>query len=134
MSTTIDSTPGVIPGISPPDSTHPIDDLYRLTVDEYERLAEAEVLKDRRVELINGLLVKKMTAKPAHVIASLRIGGSGFVLGTQSAIGIDTVFAPPPAPVLGRAGNVRLNRMTVLRRGRPGRGCGFAVGLQPLTE
>jgi len=40
----------------------------------------------------------------------------------------------PPPPVLGRAGNVRLNRMTVLRRGRPGRGCGFAVGLQPLTE
>ena len=72
--------------------------------------------------------------KPAHIVASLRIGGGGFVMGTQSAIGIDTVFAPPPAPVLGRAGNVRLNRMTVLRRGRPGRGCGFAVGLQPLTE
>jgi phage tail-like protein len=72
--------------------------------------------------------------KPAHIVASLRFGGSGFVIGTQSAIGIDTLFAPPPPPVLGRAGNVRLNRMTVLRRGRPGRGCGFAVGLQPLTE
>ena len=46
-----------------------IEDLYRLTVDEYEQLAEAGVLKDRRVELINGLLVKKMTIKPPHVIA-----------------------------------------------------------------
>lgn len=75
--------------------------------------------------------------KPAHTIATLRLGGDGFVLGTRSAIGIDTMFAPPPAPVLGRDGNVRLNRMTVLRRGRPGagRGCyGLAVGLQPLTE
>src|SRR5262249_52836359 len=43
--------------------------------------------------------------KPAHVVASLRIGGGGFVTGTQSAIGIDTVLAAPPAPVLGRAGN-----------------------------
>ena len=75
--------------------------------------------------------------KPAHTIATLRLGGDGFVLGTHSAIGIDTVFAPPPAAVLGRAGNVRLNRTTVLRRGRPGTGrdCyGLAVGLQPLTE
>jgi Uma2 family endonuclease len=44
-------------------------DLYRMTVDEYERLADAGVLKDRRVELINGWLVKKMTTIPTHVIA-----------------------------------------------------------------
>jgi Uma2 family endonuclease len=44
-------------------------DLYRMTVEEYERLADAGVLKDRRVELINGWLVKKMTTKPSHVIA-----------------------------------------------------------------
>ena len=48
---------------------HLLDDLYRLTVDEYDRLAEAGVLKDRRVELINGWLVKKMTTKPPHVVA-----------------------------------------------------------------
>jgi phage tail-like protein len=75
--------------------------------------------------------------KPAHTIATLRLGGDGFVLGTRSAIGIDTIFAPPPAPVLGRTGNVRLNRMTVLRRGRPGsrHTCSaLAVGQQPLTE
>ena len=34
-------------------------DLYRMTVDEYECMADAGVLKDRRVELINGWLVRK---------------------------------------------------------------------------
>ncbi len=37
------------------------DELQRITVDEYERLAESGVLDDPQVELINGLLVKKMT-------------------------------------------------------------------------
>jgi Uma2 family endonuclease len=40
-----------------------------MTVDEYECMADAGVLKDRRVELINGWLVRKMTTKPSHVIA-----------------------------------------------------------------
>jgi phage tail-like protein len=74
--------------------------------------------------------------KPAHTIASLRVGGYGFILGARSAIGIDTAFVPPPAPILGRAGNIRLNRLTVLRR-RPGSGrrrTELAVGMQPLTE
>ena len=44
-------------------------DLYRMTVDEYERLAEAAILDDHRVELIDGYLVRKMTKKPPHVIA-----------------------------------------------------------------
>ena len=44
-------------------------DLYRMTVDEYERLAEAAILVDPRVELIDGYLVRKMTKKPPHVIA-----------------------------------------------------------------
>jgi len=44
-------------------------DLYRMTVDEYERLAEAAILDDPRVELIDGYLVRKLTKKPPHVIA-----------------------------------------------------------------
>ena len=44
-------------------------DLYRMTVDEYERLAEAAILDDPSVELIDGYLVRKMTKKPPHVIA-----------------------------------------------------------------
>jgi len=42
-------------------------DLYRLRVDEYERMAG--VLDDPRVELIDGYLVKKMGKKPPHIWA-----------------------------------------------------------------
>jgi Uma2 family endonuclease len=45
------------------------DHLYQMSVDEYERLADAGFLKDRRIELINGWLVRKMTTKPPHVVA-----------------------------------------------------------------
>ena len=41
--------------------------VYRMTVDEYEAMAEAGILRDPRVELIDGLLVRKMTQKPPHV-------------------------------------------------------------------
>src|SRR5687767_13397570 len=40
--------------------------------------------------------------KPAHTIASVRVGGNGFVLGTWSAIGVDTVFGHLAPPVLGK--------------------------------
>jgi Uma2 family endonuclease len=41
--------------------------VYRMTVDEYEALAEAGILRDPRIELIDGLLVKKIAQKPTHV-------------------------------------------------------------------
>jgi Uma2 family endonuclease len=44
-------------------------EVYRMTVDEYEHLASAGVLDDPRVELIDGLLVRKMTQKPPHTWA-----------------------------------------------------------------
>jgi Uma2 family endonuclease len=40
---------------------------YRMTVDEYERLAG--LLDDPRAELINGYMVKKMAQKPSHTWA-----------------------------------------------------------------
>src|SRR4051812_16979016 len=52
-----------------PASSLAAPEVYRFTVDEYDRLAEAGVLQDPRVELIDGLLVKKMTQKPPHVWA-----------------------------------------------------------------
>lgn len=58
--------------------------------------------------------------KPAHTVASIRFGGEGFILGDRSAVGIDTIFGPPPAAVLGKAGNVRLRRMSLLGAGRHG--------------
>jgi len=44
-------------------------DLYRIDVDEYETLAATGALKDPRVELVNGYLVRKMTKKPPHVFS-----------------------------------------------------------------
>jgi Putative restriction endonuclease len=70
MSTITQPTP-VVPSISSPPS--PVSDLidaseklYRLSVEEYERIGE--FLDDARVELIDGLLVAKMTQKPPHVV------------------------------------------------------------------
>jgi hypothetical protein len=38
-----------------------------LTADEYERLVEAGVLDDPRVDLIDGYVVKKMGKNPPHI-------------------------------------------------------------------
>ena len=44
---------------------------YRLTVDQYEAMADAGILtKHDRLELIEGMLVKKMTKKPEHSAGS----------------------------------------------------------------
>jgi phage tail-like protein len=67
--------------------------------------------------------------KPAHTLATVHVGGRGFILGvTPVAVGIDTAFGPLPAPVLGAAGNVRLGRASVLRAGLRGPRSGFTVG------
>src|SRR5262245_50936971 len=45
----------------------PSDRLYRLTVDQYHRMAEAGVLAEGApVELLEGLLITKMTKGPPH--------------------------------------------------------------------
>lgn len=79
--------------------------------------------------------------KPAHTIASVRVGGNGFVLGTWSAIGVDTVFGHLSPPVLGKVGgNVRLNRMSVLWPGPRGVRSGMVpnqtavVGVKTVME
>jgi phage tail-like protein len=51
---------------------------------------------------------------PAHTIASIRFGGTGFIVGLWSAVGIDSAFLPLPAPVLGSSGTAQLNRMSIL--------------------
>ncbi|MGO9920931.1 MAG: Uma2 family endonuclease [Isosphaeraceae bacterium] len=40
--------------------------LYRFTVDQYDRMAD--LFEHRRVELIDGYVVKKMTKKPPHAV------------------------------------------------------------------
>ena len=55
---------------SPPTfPTAPV--LYRMTVDEYERIGE--MLNDPRVELIDGHLVKKMPKNPEHSWATKQV-------------------------------------------------------------
>jgi Uma2 family endonuclease len=48
-----------------PSFTWGAEDLYRMTVDEYERIGG--MLDDDRVELIDGYLVKKMSKNPPHI-------------------------------------------------------------------
>lgn len=43
--------------------------LYRMTVEQYERLVESGALDGQPVELMSGLLVTKMGKKPPHVVA-----------------------------------------------------------------
>lgn len=92
--------------------------------------AEARARLERLVE----------SQKPAHTLATVHVGGRGFILGVAPvAVGIDTAFGPLPAPVLGASGNVRLGRASVLRAGlrgpRPGFTAGIAaVGIQTSME
>jgi phage tail-like protein len=71
--------------------------------------------------------------KPAHTQATVRSGGSGFVIGPYSAVGVDSALAPPPAPVVGRAGNVRLRRMSVLWPARRGRRPAMVLGSRTVV-
>ena len=44
--------------------------IYRLTVDEYDRMVESGALDRAPIELLDGLLVKKMPRNPQHVFAT----------------------------------------------------------------
>ncbi|MEV4145771.1 phage tail protein I [Amycolatopsis sp. NPDC049691] len=63
---------------------------------------------------------------PAHTKGSVRVGGTGFVVGARSAVGVDTAFVPLPPPVVGA---VRLNHDGVLRPGPRGARHGVGVGV-----
>jgi Uma2 family endonuclease len=65
MATTAAARPAAARLVS--ESIDTSETLYRMTVGEYERLGD--LLHDKRVELIDGLLVVKMTKKPPHVVA-----------------------------------------------------------------
>jgi Uma2 family endonuclease len=72
LQTTPDAEP-TTPAQSQPSTI--ADRLYRFTLDEYHKLAEADILRDSRVELIEVKLVKKMTKKPPHIIATELVEG-----------------------------------------------------------
>lgn len=67
--------------------------------------------------------------KPAHTwMTSVDSGGGAFVLGTAVVLGADTILGAPEPPALGRGGNVRLSRQTVLWPSSKGSRQGFTVG------
>jgi Uma2 family endonuclease len=75
--------------------------LYRLTVDEYERIGE--MLDDPRVELIDGHLVKKMPKNPEHswstkqVFKALeRLLPAGWTWRTEQPVRIPAYDEPEP--------------------------------------
>jgi Uma2 family endonuclease len=48
-------------------------DLYRMNVDEYERLVASGVLDEPKIELLSGYLVRKLGKKPRHSTRSERL-------------------------------------------------------------
>ena len=66
---------------------------------------------------------------PAHTAPAIRFGSAGFVLGSRSAVGVDTTLGPLPAPVLG---SLRLSRTAVLWSRRGGGG-GPAAGVNSMV-
>ncbi len=66
--------------------------------------------------------------KPAHTLAEIHVGGHGFVLGYTSAVGVDTLLVPLPKPILGKTGNIRLRRMSLLWHGKKGRHDNIQIG------
>ncbi len=71
--------------------------------------------------------------KPAHTLAFVRVGGTGFHLGFSSAVGIDSAFVPFARPVLGASGNIRLRRGSILWRGSRRAGGGTSVGQSTIV-
>ncbi len=53
------------------ESSLTLDDIYRLSVEQYHQMAAHGILtEDDHVELLEGLLVKKMTKNPPHIYAT----------------------------------------------------------------
>jgi Uma2 family endonuclease len=53
----------------PPTRMPPAGDVYRLTVDQYERMVgDGTIAEDAPVELMDGILVKKMPMGPRHEV------------------------------------------------------------------
>ena len=90
------------------------EELHRMTVNEYERLADSGILDDPQVELINGLLVREMTKKPRHVSACELVSGlleallpAGWYIREQNPLRIPDYDEPEPDVVIARGSRGR---------------------------
>ncbi len=88
--------------------TTAVDDLMRISVDRYNRMiAAGNITPDDRVELLEGLLVYKMSKSPPHRIANGKVRRAleplvppGWYLDTQEPITLDDSQPEPDAAVI----------------------------------
>lgn len=77
---------------------------YRLTVDDYHKMAEAGILReDERVELIRGEIINKAKISSQHAAGVTRISSlfhpvlrGKYILSVQNPVNIDTHSEPEP--------------------------------------
>lgn len=106
-----------------PDGEVPIQSLYRLTVKQYERMARVGILKEGEpVELLDGLLVKKMPQNPPHIYVTNTVRDllqgilpAGWFVNSQNPVSITEGEPEPDASV------IRGHRRDYLKR-KPGLG------------
>jgi hypothetical protein len=67
--TTMTTVPPPVAELESAPSAGILGSLFRMTVDQYERLVATGVLDGQPIELIHGLLVRKLGKAPRHVIA-----------------------------------------------------------------
>ena len=90
------------------------DELYRISVDLYQYLIElGRIGEDDRVELLDGVIVKKMTRNPPHLLCVdlcrkevEQISRDGFWLRSEGPLRIPPVDMPEPDLAVHR-GNLR---------------------------
>jgi Uma2 family endonuclease len=103
MTPEVELTP---PPASPPRQVEPLplpaDRLYRMSLDQYRKLAESGILGDARVELIQGVIVKKMTKGDPHIIVTelltrilARLMPDGWFVSLQNPITLDESASEP---------------------------------------
>src|SRR3954447_6812625 len=91
--------------ITPRQPSRPPLEVYRMTVDEYERIVSAGAFDDDRVELIDGYLGTKTGKKPPHVwsVDSVEellraLLGAGWCVRRESPVRIPDFDEPEPEP------------------------------------
>jgi Uma2 family endonuclease len=81
---------------------------FRLSVDKYHEMAQAGIISpDDRLELLEGMLVQKMTKSPAHSLATALLAEqlrivvpSGYCITSQEPVTLATSEPEPDAAVI----------------------------------
>lgn len=101
--------------------TIPPDSVYQLSVEQYHQMADAGILTtDDRVELIEGILVKRMTISPLHTFVTQKFAElmndllAGWYARTQQPITLgDSEPEPDGSVVRGRGEDYRQSHPAV---------------------